>query len=419
MNEIRFNAPSNETRSDFKFGHSGMINHPGTNVPIVETIETELTDIVLNLTDGGPNKSRRIDGLVIDGVTLTHTDRFTTSMAGLLGQSRSVFNLFEPEEVLVRAVDRGIKGEVRVSTVTTLDGRKVALAATRPAKPLVEMPSFMDVLEANGIDLKNIGYSNGELVSSHRPSLPSNFKVAGDEMENMFVLNMPMDGYGMPTSYLAMIRAICANLGVLLTPAFGTKIALGTDSQIDPTRQIERFLESFNNEEGYAAVAERMQSAARVPASLDEYYHINKLLSKAADPEEIPDGVMAASWNRFGLREDCPYDAYEIRQQLAAVAAGGDSVLADSYGLASLDELSAKKRRVLPTKMTVYDLFNFGTEVSTHYLTEGGRRAVNSYLGSMLSKEYDLEGGEELSGNPVDLFFRAEGTESVRELLLN
>ena len=62
------------------------------------------------------------------------------------------------------------------------------------------------------------------------------------------------------------------------------------------------------------------------------------------------------------------------------------------YGLASVDSLSARRQRTLPTACKVYDLLNFASEVATHHATTTGNRNVQAYIGDLISGEYDLEG---------------------------
>jgi len=62
------------------------------------------------------------------------------------------------------------------------------------------------------------------------------------------------------------------------------------------------------------------------------------------------------------------------------------------YGLANLDALSAKRQRTLPVNCTVYDLFNFATEVATHHAGVAAARKLHGMVGTMLTAEYDMEG---------------------------
>ena len=62
-------------------------------------------------------------------------------------------------------------------------------------------------------------------------------------------------------------------------------------------------------------------------------------------------------------------------------------------------DLTAKRQQTLPAPCKVYDLVNFASEIATHHSRAGGNRALQGYIGSLVSTEYDLEGmgGEEYS----------------------
>lgn len=381
-------AKATQDRTDFDFSQSNdhnLITLPGTSIPRVTSLETSLRDITMELSDPEPNKRRDVKNLIVGGSRVQYTDRFGTTLASMLGQSRSVYNLFEPAEVIERALYRGAKDKIRVSVMETKQGESIALAAVRPKAHVVPVEKYAELLADQGVDLMNVGFHNGIITTTHNPSLPMGFEVGGDEMTSKFVLQMPVDGYGSASSFLALIRAICANLGIMMTPAFRTDISLG-DGKNDALPTIGRFFGAFNNEEGFNAAAERLKSAATTRASLDEYHKIQKQLHKIGAGGHA-DGVGAAAWNKLDMADGSPLSAYETTRALAELA----GPIGEKFGFATLDQVAAKTRRQLPTDMSVYDLFNFTTEVATHYANEGARRTLNAALGTMLTEPFDLE----------------------------
>jgi hypothetical protein len=80
------------------------------------------------------------------------------------------------------------------------------------------------------------------------------------------------------------------------------------------------------------------------------------------------------------------------------------------YGLASMDTLSVKRQRTLPTACKVYDLLNFASEVATHHATEAGNRTMQAYIGDLISGEYDLEGTVDRFGDWRDFFIGSDAT---------
>lgn len=65
--------------------------------------------------------------------------------------------------------------------------------------------------------------------------------------------------------------------------------------------------------------------------------------------------------------------------------------ISQTYGLANIEALSAKRQRSLPVGCKVYDLLDFASELATHHADEQGARASQAWLGTLLSGEYDLE----------------------------
>ena len=52
----------------------------------------------------------------------------------------------------------------------------------------------------------------------------------------------------------------------------------------------------------------------------------------------------------------------------------------------------------------VYDLLNFSSELATHHSDAAGNRALQAYIGSLISEEYDLEGTAENVTEFADFF---------------
>ena len=82
--------------------------------------------------------------------------------------------------------------------------------------------------------------------------------------------------------------------------------------------------------------------------------------------------------------------------------------LSHIYGLVNLDAISAKRQRTLPAACKVYDLLNFASEVATHHATPAGERALQAYIGDLISGEYDLEGTVEHFDDWQDFFIGKE-----------
>ncbi len=227
--------------------------------------------------------------------------------------------------------------------------------------------------------------------------------MAGDEYRPKFVIDTPVDGFGRPAAYLGLLRQICENGAVAYAPAFRSEISVGKGGDAAQFA-LGRALEGFNNDEGFAALRQRFEAAARSWASVHEAQRLYKLLVR----------VHAAG----GLRGGTP-----------VTAAGGDGAalvpasspwlagfhrltgdLSGIYGLANLDALSAKRQRTLPAACRVYDLLNYTTELATHHATAEGAYRLHAFVGQLVSGEYDLEGTADQFGDWRDFFIGSDRT---------
>ena len=82
----------------------------------------------------------------------------------------------------------------------------------------------------------------------------------------------------------------------------------------------------------------------------------------------------------------------------------------ERYGLANLEALTPKRQRVLPTECRVYDLLNFASELATHHARPQARQALQGYLGTVVSGEYDLEDSANEMKEFGDFFATAPAT---------
>jgi hypothetical protein len=388
-----------------------MINHvgsnllecyPATNIPRITTEDITLRDIALDMSPPELNKKRVVLGMTIKDQPIQFTDRFGNSLAGLLGQSKSVYRLFEPTEVVERAIERGIKAAARVSFVTGLNGVRQALAAVGPNVPTLKAEEYVELLRDSGTDLMATGYCDGSLASFHEPSMPESFHIAGDLFNARFCMHSPLDGYGKPSAYLSTLREVCTNHQIAYVTVFKTSIQTGKGADSDPIPTLGRFLATFNNEEGFGALRSRLENSYRSWASVEEY---NGLMDKF---DEYTVDQDRCDRKLHKLTNDTLEDTrahYRIKRHLAELAGH----LHEEYGIVNIDQVPAKKRRQLPTKMTVYDLINYATEVATHYATEYGNRVINQYIGSMIGNPglYDLEGTRHLNEQAQELFLSA------------
>jgi hypothetical protein len=314
------------------------------------------------------------------------SDRFWHSLMARFAFGKGIFNLFDYAEVFERISDRFSNDRVRVCVEQDENGGSKLLGVSNPTSTVVLYDELMELLEKYESD--NVRYHNGIIESTHVPRVTNNFDVGGDMFSNRFTMNVPVDGYGSPSTYLSLLRQVCANGMIGMAPAFRTTLALGKGNNADVRYTIARTLDSFNHDEGFAALRQRMEAATHSWLSVNEQSTLQKTLVNLHNNGEIE------------LKDDSLSATPDIAKWADGEAKGSPLVrsfynmtgdVAELYGLANMDALSIKRQRTLPVRCTVYDAINFATEVSTHYTKPAGARRMNAWVGGLISEEYDME----------------------------
>src|SRR5262249_10624832 len=121
--------------------------------------------------------------------------------------------------------------------------------------------------------------NEGIVSSTHTPRNGSSFDIAGDEFQNKFVIDTPIDGFGRPSVYLSLLRLLCANGAIGYSPAFRSELNVGRTGA-NAEYALLRVLDGCNNEQGYAAMRQRFESASRSWASVSEVNTLCRLLAR-------------------------------------------------------------------------------------------------------------------------------------------
>jgi len=317
-----------------------------------------------------------VRGVVVDGESIRPTDRFWTSLYSRFGLNKAFFKFFDHTEVFQRVADVDPTGMIRICVERdTATGDARLLAATGLNKPVVVYDDLLELLENFNVQ-EGISYDNGIVTSTHAPRVGSNpFSLAGDKFSNKFVLHCPVDGFGSPNVYLSLLRWICGNGMVGYANSFKTALSLGAGG--DNIRYtLARTLDSFNNDEGYAVLRDRFETAANSHASLREQQQLYKVLLNLQNDTKLRQTIGGGNaspaevlMKRYEDMTGRPYDMYYRDPNM----------------------LSEKRQRSLPVECRVYDMMNFATELATHNLTTPSARQLQAWVGNMLSGEYDLE----------------------------
>lgn len=336
-------------------------------------------DIRVGKVQRSPAGKITLRELEIDGQPVIATRRFWRSFFTRFGIAENVFRYFRPDEVFSRIQmqreDDCFRYCIAHSSDETSKSGNQLLAVTNPNRPIIRYDEIRGLLDHNGGE--DIRYHNGIVTSTHAPRGGSRqFAIGGDQFRDRFCLETPVDGYGHPRLFLSLLRLVCSNGMIGHAKAFRSDVPVGKNMDHCITRAIE----SFDNGDGYAALRQRFESSQSSWASVHECLRLNELLEALRrDKQLTQDGLIG----RF--------------RTLA-----GD--LNELYGLANLDALSDKRRRILPSKARVYDLINYASEVATHHALEDGARRIQAWLGTLISEEYDLEGTAD-SAEEFDAFF--------------
>lgn len=333
------------------------------------------------------------------GERVRPTDRFWSSIAANYKLGKSPWEYFTPAETFQRIAERYPGHRLR-TVIERDDDREEGdlLAVSRTEKPIVHHDDLIDLLGQFGG--RNISYHDGRVTSTHTPRVNVNFEVLGDKFQNEFRTSIPIDGYGAPSIYLALLRQVCSNGVVGMAATFRSQIALGKDENVQFS--LTRVLDGFNNDEGYAALRARLETAGKSWASVHEALGLHSVLVRQHTNRQVSFDTNYGA----GGDEKPRTRIADIIQQNKLYEQGSPILnafhkltgdITEFYGLANVNALSVKRQRVLPVRSSVYELLNFATEVATHHATPAGAIALHGWAGELLGDVggFDMENTKE------------------------
>lgn len=314
--------------------------------------------------------------LEINGESYEATDRFWNSLFSRFSISNSVFRYFDHAEVFKRISLRlDEKAKLRFCVENNGKDKKI-LAISTPGTPgaVIEHDGIMRLLQKQGGD--QIEYNHGMLKARFRPASGlACYKIGGDDFRNSLQLEVPIDGYGKPKIYLELIRQICSNGAVGIGEAFRSEINIGND----PYYSIAHTLDSYDNDQGFAAFQSKFESSQKSWASMQEAYALQQVL-------------VTSKVGRDHLK-----DFHKLTGDLPVI-----------YGLSNIGAIPLKRQSVLPTKAKVYDLINFATELATHKAPVEEKGRLQGFVGTLISTPFDLENSSDKVVDFKDFFTDAK-----------
>jgi hypothetical protein len=323
------------------------------------------------------SKKEAIDNTYIilaDGRKFQVTKRFWNSFGSLYNLGVPIFNYFDHSEVFQRIAERksmmvrlSLEGAGVDSSGKITHGR--LLSCTGPSKPVLRVDDVRHVVDLFKGD--HAVYEDGIVQVSFPAPFPVQFNVAGNDFTTKFMMVLPIDGYGLPSAFLQMHRSESKTTISGFTKAFKTVFQLGKDdTSLVPV--LDRALRTFNNEEGYHTFKQRLEMAAKSWASFFEAGQLHGLIESVLTAEGFDLDTKRTILNTYNEAVGNPLQY---------------------YGLTGANELSQRKAKTIMVKATVYDLFLFVTELTTHHVkTRSGSQKLNEWLGNKLAEEFDLEG---------------------------
>ena len=222
--------------------------------------------------------SRMLSRIEVDGRSFEVTDRFTQSLASRFHVGKEFFRYFTPDEVFGRVQEVHPRSLVRLTT----DGDR-ALGMSSPAKPIVRPAELCRLLKRQKKRVLDVRYENGIVTTTHQLD-EADWTIGRDVFSHTYTFETPVDGFGLPSVYLSLIRMICTNGLIGYSPAFRTDIALGKEERDGAEGPLGRAMDCFSNEEGYAAIRERLESARQSEASIFDVHMLARSMSRDTKP---------------------------------------------------------------------------------------------------------------------------------------
>lgn len=332
-----------------------------------------------------------------DSANTEPTQRFWTSLCSNYsgeGLTLKLFNLFTHAEVFQRIHDRmasNSKDRVRYVMETFENAPSRLLAISSPGKAVIDYENAVKVLDAS--EAESYTYSEGIIRSVHNPLRMHNVTIAGDNYKHQFELETPVDGFGSPNAYLSLENLDNGAKIVAYGKMFRSQITLGKDGD-EPSHVLSRALDSFNNQEGYDAIINRLEASKTSWASILESQRLYQVINRLAlnGLFKQPDGdtlISELAAQRPGVTGE---DESPVNIEITRAFAAQTGDISSIYSLTHIDALAKKRQGQLPCKCTVYDLIQFTALLATYYTSPTAGRLLYTLIADLLANEYDLEG---------------------------
>ncbi len=355
---------------------------------IISRIRTERVnihdfDVTRAMEDGKAVRYIHLNGQHMEQVG----NRFTTSLAGVLGTSLSNLSWIGYQEMVQKI--HGVEGkEVNVTIIDGADGGPDQILAVIPTKRAEDaLPGIAEMVKR--LDPESIHYAGGRFFLNRSPESIQEFSIFGDSYIPSSWLVLPADNYGDVRRFLGTMRALCSNGMVLMDPHYEEVIKNSGDKFSSVMASLTHISDSM-----LETLRKRLTVADSTLISGKE---VNNLLSSMMlDRRAYTKTQQYDEDTRERGNTEWFDRIIQLEEIMIKDGVGGMSGILKG----DLDILGA-----VDCKVSVIDAINMFTEISTHYI--GGPEGANGFalngnlnksIGQLLSKKrFNLEGSRIVS----------------------
>src|SRR5215218_3773944 len=127
-----------------------------------------------------------VDAVELNGRPVKPSNRFWNSLHVRFGFTSNIFRYFSHAEVFKRISEVAPSDKVAWCVENSEEKEPTLLAVTNPAAASMRHDDLMELLEKRGAG--ETRYAKGVVTSEHAPRLNPTFKIAGDGLQNKFIL---------------------------------------------------------------------------------------------------------------------------------------------------------------------------------------------------------------------------------------
>ena len=387
-------STSTSSKVDIKslgFNVSDVINDivDANNKIEADTVQTK--SVVLPLTDLSIYKTyndiedlamyRRNQAILFDipGIGLCClSDKFWKTWCQFyeIKQSKNLFRVV-PHSELFKRIQKLFPSHIKLTVELWPHNNRIAgkvLALTKADRSNVS-PDLCRSLTKKYTS-ENQLYLNGYFSSEFKTPFPLKLTIGDEAFESWFKLTIPVDGYGVPSAHLSLRSSQGTHI-TAMDSAFKKPFQVANDDN-HLYECIVRNLESFQDDDGFDAFKDRLETAKETWASFEDWRSCSQSIVKAC----TRDAGVIGKLNGARLDSDLMSLCGEPLQL---------------WGVTSSDSLSKNQAKNLPIWNDLYSLIKYAGEAATHQLlTSPAKEIIQRWIGQKLTTTYDLEGTKEI-----------------------